>query len=95
MEQKELPAAYILYFIGGVFFLHRMYLGDYKPTLITASFAAFFWGLDATGRYEGSFVLLSLFVIVVFGWLVAIFADGWRLEKLVERKNAEILEKFK
>ncbi|MEM7753986.1 MAG: hypothetical protein AAF230_11260, partial [Pseudomonadota bacterium] len=80
MEQKELPTACILYFIGGVLFLHRIYLGDYKPTLVTALAAAFFWGLDATGRYEGSTVLILLFVVFASVWLVAVLTDGWRLE---------------
>ncbi len=95
MEQKEKPAAFILFLIGGVLFLHRIYLGEYKPTLIVAALVAFFWGGSALGVLQESLPLLVLFLIFVSGWFFAVLADGCRMEKLVDRANARLLEKWK
>ena len=93
MEQKELTATTTLYFVGGLFFLHRAYLGDYRPTALAVCIALFF--LAAFGLFPGVLVLKWLSLLAMLVWIAWVGLDAGRLPKLVDRANADILEKFK
>ena len=93
MEQKDLTAATTLYFLGGLLFLHRAYLGDYRPTALTICLGAVFVG--ALYAFPGSLVVLVPLLVVLAVWVTLVVTDAGRVPDLVERKNAEILEKFK
>ncbi|MGR3513266.1 MAG: hypothetical protein ACU0GG_10905 [Paracoccaceae bacterium] len=93
MQQKDLTAAVTLYFLGGVFFLHRAYLGDWRPTALTVGTAL--CSLAALYLFQDAWPLMAVLVVILSVWLVAVYRDAGCLPELVERKNAEILEKFK
>ncbi len=93
IERKELVTAFVLYYIGAVVFLHRIYLGSYKPTLMVLCACL---GIYAASIYlPGSRLLGGLMLVTALVWLALIFIDLCRMETLVDRANAQLLEKFK
>lgn len=91
---KSLARAYMLWWFGGAFAMHRIYLGAFRSA---AAMGGLFWGGLALGAvmskksslWIGGVAVPPLWVAMILAWMAWWFLDGFLIPG-VRRRHAQV-----